>query len=241
MPLNAQALITEILARSLSAETEGFSLTKPLGATTVAVKPDGEPLPGSLRAEPEIEQNAAAIRLLIKQYPEMKVTYPQTLISEREEIHPDKTPYTVRKLRTDAVIQVPSEFVRQHNGIDYQELVQKDSGEQLEKLTGQICKKLRKHELRTAELYAEENDGLTMTFRINSETAESDIWMIPLSRYGFYPLLWDNEICGLAVLLSGRLGEVIPPERGTQKSISVIRDNESHCCSVTIRYSLKQD
>lgn len=241
MPLNAQALIAELLSQTLSAEADGFTLTKPLGVTTVSVREDGEPMPGSLHAAPEIEQNAAAVRIFAKKYPELKITYPQTVISESEESKPDEEPYTVRRIRTDARIEVPSEFVRQHNGSDYQELVQKDSAAQLENLTAQICKKIRRHELRTAELFSDTADDLTVTLRITEDAVSSDIWMIPLSRYGFFPLLWDTEICGMAVLLSKRLTEVIPAERGTQERIGVSRDDASQSCSVTIHYSLKQD
>ncbi|MCQ2407086.1 MAG: hypothetical protein MJ065_00975 [Oscillospiraceae bacterium] len=241
MPLNAQALIAELLSRSLRADAEGFTMTKPLGVTTVSIRADGEPLPGSLHAAPEIEQNAAAVRIVAQEYPELKITYPQTVISECEDSQSGQDPHTVRRIRTDAHIEVPSEFVRQHNGSDYQELIQKDAAAQLESLCTQICKKIRRHELRTAELFSAAADNLTASFRITEETVSSDIWMIPLSRYGFYPLLWDTEICGMAVLLSRRLTEIIPAARGTQERIAVTRDDAFQSCSVTIHYSLKQD
>ena len=77
--------------------------------------------------------------------------------------------------------------------------------------------------------------------RITAETAESEIWTILLEHCGFYPLQWDGEVCGMAILLQQSLSEAFSDETAALQRINLVRDAKQQCCTLTVYYSMKQD
>ena len=100
---------------------------------------------------------------------------------------------------------------------------------------------LRRHEMRTAKMFGKNPDAASARFQITEDLAASEIWTIPLAHCGFYPLQWDAEICGMALLLAKRLKETLADDCGSMLETSVRRDPKQKCCSVVIYYSIKQD
>jgi hypothetical protein len=178
-----------------------------LGTAESGKDENGEllPMPHS-DARTQIEMNAAAVRMLGERYPDLKIKYPQTVVSEKTVMTGGQKQYFT-ETRTDAVIQAPDSFVQVHTGAAFRQLLTEEWNEQLSKLTEQIVKRLRRHELRTARMFGGNPDAAAVHFRVTEDTAESDIWTVQLSHCGFYPLQWDGEICGMALLLAEKLKE----------------------------------
>lgn len=241
MLLTAEALDAELFAEIMTAEDQGFTLRKTLGAVECKTDADGNPLwDGAQEARREVEQNAAAVRLLGERHPELKITYPQTVISEKT-VRTDETEAHFTATRTDAVIEVPDTFVMLHSGSSFRQLLVSEWSEQLNNLVEQITKRLRRHEMRTAKMFGKNPDAASARFQITEDLAASEIWTIPLAHCGFYPLQWDAEICGMALLLAKRLKETLADDCGSMLETSVRRDPKQKCCSVVIYYSIKQD
>ena len=241
MNLTAQSLAAELLADLMTAEDQGFTIQKPLGSVEYSANEDGTPgKEQNPQARVDIETNAAAVRMLAERWPELKITYPQTVVSEKT-VWTNGEPQHFTELRTDAVICVPELFVQVHSGASFRSLVQEEWRSQLTDLAEHITKRLRRHELRTARMFGPETDAGAAVFRVKEDTVESDIWRISLSQCGFYPLQWDGEICGMALLLAERLKETLAGDCGTMLETAVRRREEEKCCTVTVYYSFKQD
>ena len=220
--LSTEGIAAELFSEAMRADGKGFTLTKELGTLQS---------PGDTAG---LEMNAAAVRGLADRFPDLKITYPQTMLSEADPDDPD----AFRPSRTDAVITVPDAFVGVHCGTAFQQIVQEKYGEPLRELTEQIAKRIRKHELKTARLFGKEPAA---SFRITAESAESDIWTVMLEHCGFYPLQWDGEVCGMALLLKQSLAETLSGGEDAQPEITAERDPKQKCCTLTVRYSMKQD
>ena len=220
--LSTDELAAELFSEAMRAADKGFTLKKELGT----VLQNGDTV--------SLEMNAAAIRGLADRFPGLSIKYPQTMLSEAD---PDN-PEAFRPSRTDAVITVPDDFVQTHCGTAFRQIVQDKFQEPLKELTEQIVRRLRKHEFKTARLFGKEPAA---SFRITAETAESDIWTVMLEHCGFYPLQWDGEICGMALLLTQTLPEALSDDRTEITEITAERDPKQKCCTVTVRYSTKQD
>lgn len=237
--LTTEALSAELMNETMLAADKGFTLTKPLGTLLTARAGTGAPYSASpAAARTEIEMNAAAVRMLGTRFPALKITYPQTVISEKT-VHTGTEPIYYTETRTDAVIEVPEDFVQNHSGTAFRQLLQNDWLPQLGDLTVQIANRLRKHELRTARMFGDDAQAAAASFRLTDDTAESDIWVIPLSRCGFYPLQWDGEICGMALMLAERLKEALAQDCGTLLETAVRRSETKRSCTVTLYYSIK--
>ena len=241
MQLTADALERELFSEILTAEDQGFTLTKQLGTVESETDTEGNLLfqPAS-EARIQIEANAAAVRLLGERYPALTIKYPQTVISEKT-VRKDDTEQHFAETRTDAVIDVPEHFVQVHSGAAFRQLMEAEWTEQLTELTNQIAKRLRRHEMRTARMFGSNPDFASAVFRVTEDTAASDIWTVVLSNCGFYPLQWDGEICGMAMLLAQRLKEALAEDCGSLLKISLRREPAQKSCIVALNYSIKQD
>ena len=241
MQLTTEMLAAELFSEAISAKDSGFTLTKVLGTAESGKDENGEllPMPHS-DARTQIEMNAAAVRMLGERYPDLKIKYPQTVVSEKTVMTGGQKQYFT-ETRTDAVIQAPDSFVQVHTGAAFRQLLTEEWNEQLSKLTEQIVKRLRRHELRTARMFGGNPDAAAVNFRVTEDTAESDIWTVQLSHCGFYPLQWDGEICGMALLLAEKLKEALADDCGTLPETAVRRDPKQKCCTVVVYYSIKQD
>ncbi len=220
--LSTEGLAAELFSEAMRSDGKGFTLTKELGTLQS---------PGNTA---ELEMNAAAVRGLADRYPDLHITYPQTVLSDEEPDDPD----AFRPSRTDAVITVPDAFVEVHCGTAFQQIVQEKFQEPLKELTAQIAKRLQRHEMRTARLFDKEPAA---SFRITAETAESEIWTVMLEHCGFYPLQWDGEVCGMALLLKQTLSGAFADNSEEITEITAVRDPKQKCCTLTVQYSMKQD
>lgn len=220
--LSTEGLAAELLAEAMRADGKGFTITKTLGST----QPHGD--------HTALEMNTAAVRGLGDRYPDLLIDYPQTPHAEPDPEQPD----AFVPLHTDAVITVPETFVAVHCGTAFQQIVHEKYQEQLSDLTQQIVGRLRRHEIRTARMFGTEP---VAEIRITAETAESEIWTILLEHCGFYPLQWDGEVCGMAILLQQSLSEAFSDETAALQRINLVRDAKQQCCTLTVYYSMKQD
>lgn len=211
-------LADELFSELLLQNGKGFTRTKQLGRVQ-----------GQHNAAALIE-NAAAVRGLADRYPDLHITYPCTVLSEAENIS-----------RTDAVISVPDSFAELHCGIAFQQLMQEKYQQQFEELTAQIVSRLRRHEFKTNRLFGVNPLAGAASFRITEETAESDIWTVLLENCGLYPLQWDSEVCGMALLLRETLPAALAEDGREILEIAVQRMPSEKSCALTVYYSMKQD
>ena len=239
--LTAQNLQKELLENAMRAEGKDFTITKQLGVVESVADGDGNPLPDRVPAERmNVQMNAAALRMLAEREPSLKITYPQTLLS-KSTVQSGGATFNFTVTRTDAVIEVPASFVDLHCGIAFQQTLQEEWSSQLQDLTDRIAKRLRKHEMRTNLMFGENPNAAAAHFTVTRETCESGIWTVPLSRCGLYPLMWDGEICGMALLLASRLKSALADDCGTLLETDVRRDDAAKTCTVTLYYSFKQE
>ena len=232
----ANALEQEILKKTVTAGSEGFTLTKELGTVRVHLKKteDGgtEPVPmtaSEMAVVQDITQNAAAVRLLGEKLPELRITYPQTVLSERET--DDGRIVSVR--RTDAVIEVPEEYVLKHSGQSFYQLLCDECSTQMTELIGVISERLHKYEFRTERMF-DLPKSKVLTLRVTGETVESEIWSVILDRIGFLQMQWDSEIIGMTRLLAERLREVLTLDYDGKLTISVQRNDAQQCGEIRI-------
>lgn len=241
MNLTTESLASELFSEAIAAADQSFTMRKELGTVTDRRDAEGNPGPDTSRtARTQIEMNAAAVRMLAERFPELKVTYPQTKVSEKT-VRTGDTEYTCTESRTDALISVPESFVQVHTGAAFRQLVAAEWTAQFTELTEQIVRRLRKHEIRTARMFGSNPESDAAVFRVTEETVESEIWTVLLTHCGFYPLQWDGEICGMAILLADRLKEALREDCGTLLETAVRRNAKEKCCTVTVYYSIKQD
>ena len=213
-----EELAAEIFSEMLRRNGEGFTLIREIGTVH-----------GQTGTEKLVE-NAAVFRELADRFPDLKITYPQTVLSEENAI-----------ARTDAVIQVPEPFSAHHCGTAFQQIMHDKWQPQLDELVAEIVGRLRKHEFKTARLFSMNPLAGSAAFRVTDETAESDIWTILLESCGLYPLQWDDEITGMALLLCDALKTALAEENREILEITAERNPAEKCCTVTVYYSMKQD
>ena len=220
--LSTDGLAAELFSEAMRTNGKGFTLTKELGTLHA---------PGDTT---ELEMNAAAVRGLADRFPDLNITYPRTVLPGEEPDDPD----AFCPSRTDAVIIVPDAFVEVHCGTAFQQIVLEKYQEPLRELTAQIAKRLQRHEMKTTRLFGKEPSA---SFRITAETAESGIWTVMLEHCGFYPLQWDGEVCGMALLLKQTISEAFADCSEEITEITAVRDPKQKCCTLTVQYSMKQD
>lgn len=227
-------LAEELLTAALTAGGEGFTRTKILGTYTVYSRlTDGEWQQTGCTSLYNIEAAAAQVRKLKERFPDLRITYPQTVISETESGKKRDQRTTIRK--AEAVIEVSEAFVQIHSGIALQQILHEKWQPQLDDLTERLEKRLKKHELRSAEMFDIRLPEPAAVFYVTADIAESMIWTIPFADCGLYPLQWDGEICGMAITLADALRGVFPAE---QIRIQVKRDAPKKRCAVML-YSLE--
>ncbi|MBR5722168.1 MAG: hypothetical protein IKX57_00955 [Oscillospiraceae bacterium] len=213
-----EGLAAEIFSEMLRRNGEGFTLIREVGTVT-----------GQHGTEALVE-NAAVFRELADRFPDLKITYPQTVLSEAD-----------AHTRTNAVIQVPEPFSAHHCGTAFQQIMHDKWQPQLDELTAEITRRLRKHEFKTARLFSANPLAGSASFRVTDETAESDIWAILLESCGLYPLQWDDEITGMALLLCDALKTALAEDGREILEVAAERNPAEKCCTVTVYYSIKQD
>lgn len=213
-----EGLASEIFSEMIRRNGEGFTLIRELGTVT-----------GQQGAEAVVE-NAAVFRELADRFPDLKITYPQTVLSEEQAL-----------TRTDAIIQVPEPFSALHCGTAFQQIMHEKWQPQLDELTEEITRRLHRHEFKTARLFSANPLAGSAAFRVTDETVESDIWTILLESCGLYPLQWDDEITGMALLLCNALKTALAEENREILEVAAERNPAEKCCTVTVYYSIKQD
>lgn len=227
-------LAEELLTEVLTAGGEGFTRTKILGTYTVYSRlTAGKWVQTACTSLQDIEHATAQMRKLKERFPDLQIAYPQTVLSDMESVADGSQRTTVRK--AEAVITVPEAFVQIHGGIALQQILHEKWQPQLDDLTARIAGRLKKHELRSAEMFDIRLPEPAALFYVTADSAESAVWTIPYAACGLYPLQWDGEICGMAVTLAEALRGLFPAE---QIRIQVKRDTPNKRCAVLL-YSLE--
>lgn len=243
MQLTTELLTDMLFAETIRAQDQEFTMVKPLGTVSYKTDQDGNPIaamPESDWLALAVAQHAAAVRKLKENFPALQIRYPQTVISEKETSVGKETQHFVT-IRIDAVITAPESFVQEHTGTAFRQLLESEWTKQIGDLTEQIANRLRRHEFKTERMFGKDSNAAAVSFRITEDSAESDIWTILLKHCGFYPLQWDGEICGMALMLAERLKTALEADCGTLLETAVRRDAKQKCCVVTVYYSIKQD
>lgn len=235
--ISADALAAELLAESLNSE-QGFTITKTLGTVKTRRAADGTMWVLSDAEAADVSR--AAVKMVQERFPELDIRFRGVTVSEAA-VRTDDEEFTDIATRTEAVIAVPDSFVQHHNGTHFRQILQDEWLPQLSDLTEHITARLRRHEIRTARMFGRNPLAAAASFRITEDTAESDIWTIPLARCGFYPLQWDSEICGMALLLAERIKEALTEDCGSMLETAVRRNHKNRHCTVYLYYSIKQD
>lgn len=235
--ISADALAAELLAESLNSE-HGFTITKTLGTVKTRRAADGTMW--VLSDSKAADVSRAAVRLLQERFPELDIRFRGVTVSEAD-VRTDDGEYTDIETSTEAVIEVPDSIVLHHNGTHFRQILQDEWLPQLSDLTERITARLRRHEIRTARMFGKNPLAAAASFRVTEDTAESDIWAIPLSRCGFYPLQWDSEICGMSLLLAERIKEALTEDCGDMLETAVRRNHKKKHCTVFLYYSIKQE
>ena len=214
---------------------KAFRSVTELGRYRTKTVGEGEARSDLLLDSLEPVQSAAAVfRKLAERCPELKITYPQKVISEKESEGERNVRVTERG--TDAVIEVPEDFARLHGGFDFCELLRKDWKAQTDDLIEKVVKRLRKYELRTARLFGSAYDRTQIRLRIESEEIGTDIWRLRLEKCGLLPLQWDSEICGLAQLLRDALREALQEDCDNSHVLTIIRNETEQFCVLRLTY-----
>jgi hypothetical protein len=179
---------------------------------------------------PEITAGAACFRALAKQYPALTVTYPSRVISTV--VRKDGMA-RIRLRQNFAEVSVPEDFSRVHGGEAFCSFLRENWSEQCAELTALLAKRLRRHELRTQRLFGAAHME-RVSFTLDCEYAQSDIWNIGLERCGLYPLQWENEVFGMARLLRDDLTAALRTDCGDGLCIRIAR--EENACRLTLEY-----
>lgn len=184
---------------------------------------------------PEIAEGAACFRALAKQYPELTVTYPSRVIST---VVRQDGMARIRLRQNFAEVSVPADFSRVHGGEAFCGFLHENWSEQCAELTDLLAKRLRRHELRTQRMFGETHMQ-SVSFTLDCEFVQSEIWNIGLERCGLYPLQWENEVFGMARLLRDDLAAALRADCGDNLCIRIAC--EEHACRLTLEYGKQEE
>lgn len=236
MVLTAQMLESELMARCLAGKA--FTMVKELGRyRTQSVRTDDGWEETVVARDPRIAEGAAEVVRLSVMYPELKITYPQQTLSEYRPVEDDALRFGLK--RTNAVIEVPESFARQHSGWDFCALLKAEWSDPLASLGEAVCKMLRKCELRTVRMFAEKDARAQIVIEVADEWIRTKIWTVPLEKHGLYPLQWDAEHCGMALALRDLLAEALSAECGESLQITPARDAQHKTASLLLTYHIQ--
>ncbi|MCQ2416212.1 MAG: hypothetical protein MJ071_00165 [Oscillospiraceae bacterium] len=235
--LNTNSLSETILLKALSAEDDAFELTEVLG--TVQVKEqqneEGEWIQTEQTGITGVSQNADAVRGLRNRFPELKITYPQTILSEQTMLSETDTIRLITS-ETKAVIQVPKNFVEMHSGTAFRNIIQSKWQSQLETLVKETARRLERYEMKTARMFGRTDEAF-MILRVTEEYVETDIWALSFAQCELHPLQWDGEVCGMAMLLRDALQKEMAERCGDTLQITIQRDTENKNCRIRLQYT----
>ena len=232
--LTPEILLAELMTGVMSANGEGFTVTKELGTYQTR----SERTEAGWRTVPDsslqyINSATEAVREVGEQYPELEIRFPQRVLDEQQPVGQDDI--RTSTMLANAEITVPAEFVQKHSGTAFRTLLADEWQSQTTELCSLIAKRLMKHEFRTARMFGT-GSTVTAVLRITADTAETDIWVLPLESCGFFPLQWDGEICGLALHLSEKLRETLLSECGETLRIRAMRSEQKQLCLLTVSF-----
>lgn len=226
----ADQLTAALMQRVIDANGEAFTFETVLGNYETKERQTGEGWqPTDCSSLNEIAAGTEQVRQLGKRFSSLKITYPQKELSAEHPAGNDAERIVLRQ--SQAVIKVPEDFVLLHSGVLFRRLLSEKWSEQTAELTAEIAANLRRYELRTARMFGDE---IRIRLRIESEFASSDIWMLPLSQFGLFPLGWDAEIVGMASDIADSLRSSLQAECGTNLEVRVRRDEQAQCCVIEL-------
>ena len=222
--MNTWKLTNMLLQRTLNADG-AFSFEWTLGMFQIRFE-NGQPV--SRTQDAKLEQDAAEMRAWAEQYPMLNVTYPQTKTASVND--PLCKDCCTESFRLAAKISVTEKFIAEQTGAAFRKTLAEEWGANVTALTDAIAKLLRRHEFRTRRLFGKSLTRGKCIVTVSAEKVRSEIWMLPYSRFSLSPLLWDREICGMAVLLRERLHAVFAEGYGAQVSLRIIRNEREQRC-----------
>lgn len=222
--MDTQKLTAELMHRMLSAEGD-LTVTRQLGTYRLRFE-NGQPV---LRTQDVfLEPETAAVREWAAGFPELTVTYPQRKTAE---LYPaEDGDVRIEEYTLTAEIFVPGEYTEKHSGIGFRNMLETKWEKQTGELAEAVCKRLKKHEFRTLRMFGKGAFARSLTVYVTSEAVRTDIWMLPFARFGLYPLLWDIEICGMALLLREKLRAAFSEALETNTELRVTRAEPEQCC-----------
>lgn len=223
--LTADGILSRIMTCAMRAQDERCGFEIPLGNYPVryALSEDGgweitDNATGTL-----LDENRAQTERLVSALDGVEARFDDRIAAQ------ERGPQSrVEHHEVFAVLTLSKDFVSLHSGADFMALLRAEWSEQTNALAEAAAKHLRRHELRTARMFAE-RAGVPITLRLESGRLESDIWSLPLSRFGLMPLMWDSEVCGMARLLAERLRDLLG---GAE--IMVEREEAAWRCRLTL-------
>ncbi len=233
--LTADVLCAELTDRCLGGRA--FTMVKELGryrTQAVLTESGWQETVLDRNAHVQISYAAAEVRKVAEKFPELTVTYPQQILSQQQPVGNDSLRFLLR--RTNAVISVSEAFARLRGGWDFKDMLLDTWQTQTDALILAVCKYLCKFEIKTARMFSEPNVATTVQLRVCSEEISTGIWAVPLSACDLYPLQWDSEICGMALLLADALRLRLQEECGDALRIFVRRDESAQICTLILNY-----
>ena len=222
--MDTQKLTAELMHRMLSAEGD-LTITRQLGTYRLRFE-NGQLV---LRTQDAfLEPETAAVREWAAGFPELTVTYPQRKTAELYPV--DSSDVRIEEYTLSAQIFVPGEYTEKHSGIGFRKMLETKWEKQTGALTEAVCKRLKKHEFRTLRMFGAGACARNLALYVTAEAVRTDIWMLPFSRFGLYPLIWDMEICGMALLLREKLRAAFSEALGTNTDLRISRAESEQCC-----------
>jgi len=232
--LNIQKLTAELMQKILVAEGE-LSISRTLGTFRLRFEND---VPVQRSEDAVLEAETAAVREWAARYPELTVTYPQEKTGELTDLKDSSV--RIEEYTVSAEIFVPEAFIKMHSGVGFRKILEEQYAQQTAALAEAVGKRLQKHEFRKMRLFGKSPYQRTFVMYVTGEAVRTETWMLPFSRFALDPLLWDSEICGMALLLCERLRGVFSEAFGDGVQLRIGRIEHEQCCTL-IPNIMKED
>lgn len=173
----------------------------------------------------------------LKKYPAWTAAFPQTVL--RDERTEENSSNTARRIvRGEAVLTISEEFATEHSGIGFCKLLETQWKPQMDTLLQKLQKNLLRCEMRTERLFGKDGISYQARIYVEKDSISSDSWTLPYHAAEMYPLLWDNEICGMALCLCKQIPELAKTNTQTV-SVTLQREEQQQRCVLVL--SIKEE
>lgn len=201
------ALSTELFTRCIAADNKALVIEKHLGRYRQRFVRTEDGWECAFRTDTtQIIRMTDQIRQFAALYPELKVSYPHKILNDARETVENHEAWVDSEAL--AVLEVPEAFVNQYSGSDFLVLLKQDWSVQVSALADAVAARLRRYEIRTRQMFGRRESSLHVQCEVTADAICSDIWHLPLSAHGLYPLQGNAELCGMARALAETLSEM---------------------------------